>query len=77
VIESTEIDRVVDWLASMTLAERRKLTALDPYRADVIVTGGIIVQAIASAAEARSLVVSDRGVRWGLIRSLANPTSSP
>lgn len=72
VIETAEIDRIVAWLASMTLVERRALTALDPHRADVIVTGGIIVQAIATAARAESLVVSDRGVRWGLIRMLAN-----
>ena len=72
VIETAEIDRIVDWLASMRLVERRALTALDPHRADVIVAGGIIVQAIASAAQAPSLVVSDRGVRWGLIRRLAS-----
>jgi exopolyphosphatase/guanosine-5'-triphosphate,3'-diphosphate pyrophosphatase len=58
-------------LAAMPLAERRSQRAIDPKRADVIVAGGLVVEEILAWAGARELVVSDRGVRWGLARRLA------
>jgi exopolyphosphatase/guanosine-5'-triphosphate,3'-diphosphate pyrophosphatase len=61
-------------LAALPLADRRRLPALDPARADVIVAGGILIEEILSWAgtgvPAPGLIVSDRGVRWGLARRL-------
>jgi exopolyphosphatase/guanosine-5'-triphosphate,3'-diphosphate pyrophosphatase len=65
-----ELAHIVERLASMTLADRRALAALDPWRADVIVAGGLLVEAIADCAHARTLTVSDRGVRWGLVKRM-------
>ena len=49
------------------LEVRRGIPGLDPARADVILAGAVILQEIMSQT-AGELTVSDRGVRWGLIR---------
>jgi exopolyphosphatase/guanosine-5'-triphosphate,3'-diphosphate pyrophosphatase len=64
------LSEVLEQLAEMSLAQRRKLAALDPKRADVIVAGAIIVDEICLAAEAPRVLVSDRGVRWGVAQRL-------
>jgi exopolyphosphatase/guanosine-5'-triphosphate,3'-diphosphate pyrophosphatase len=62
---------VVDRLAALPLAARREVRGLEPKRADVIVAGGLIALAVLEAMGARSMRVSDRGVRWGLAQQLA------
>lgn len=57
-------------LASLPLAERVKLPGLEPKRADVIVSGARIVRALLSRAGAKETLVSDRGVRFGLLEAL-------
>jgi exopolyphosphatase / guanosine-5'-triphosphate,3'-diphosphate pyrophosphatase len=57
-------------LASLPLAERKRLPGLSPKRADVIVAGAIIVRDLLRRAGASSAVVSDRGVRFGLLEGL-------
>ncbi len=64
------LGEAIDTLTSCTLAQRRALPAIEPGRADVIVAGAIVVDEICAAAEADRLVVSDRGVRWGLAHEL-------
>lgn len=59
-------------LRELTTAARRELTGLDPRRADVIAAGATVVEGVMGWAGARELVVSDGGVRWGLVlRALA------
>jgi exopolyphosphatase/guanosine-5'-triphosphate,3'-diphosphate pyrophosphatase len=67
-----ELERVVAILARAPLEERRAIAGLEPKRADVIVAGGLIALAFLRHVDAPSLVVSDRGVRWGLAEELAN-----
>lgn len=57
-------------VATLPLAERRALRAIDPARADVIVAGGILVGEVLAWVSASELVTSDRGVRWGLALNL-------
>lgn len=66
------IRRTMARLAALPLAERRQIAGLDPGRADVIIAGGLIVEEALSAAkgDAAELIVSDRGVRWGLVSEL-------
>lgn len=54
-------------LADAPLIQRQRLPGLEPKRADVIVAGAIIVEEIYPFAPCRSLIASDRGVRWGLL----------
>ncbi|MBC8135381.1 MAG: Ppx/GppA family phosphatase [Fibrella sp.] len=54
-------------LASLTLAERRAVPGLEPDRADVIVAGAIIQARVMARLGADSLLVSLRGLRYGLL----------
>jgi exopolyphosphatase/guanosine-5'-triphosphate,3'-diphosphate pyrophosphatase len=73
-LDAPAIRGAIDQLSSMPLASRREIPAIDPARADVIVAGAILVEEVLawSAIEPRELVVSDRGVRWGLAEKLAS-----
>lgn len=62
---------VADRLAKLTLEQRRRLAGLEPKRADVIVVGSEIVRCVLAWSGAKELVVSDRGVRWGVAQRLA------
>jgi exopolyphosphatase / guanosine-5'-triphosphate,3'-diphosphate pyrophosphatase len=66
-----QIDQLLDRLASIPLAERRELRGLEPKRADVIVGGALVVREVLASSKVSSMVVSDRGVRWGLALELA------
>ena len=65
-----ELRAVVDDLASMSVDARRKVRGMEPKRADVIVAGAVVVDEVAAWAGVAGLVVSDRGVRWGLALEL-------
>lgn len=65
------VTMLVAKLASMPLVERRTLRGLDPRRADVIVAGSLIVERVMGFAAQDVLIVSDRGVRFGLAEELA------
>jgi exopolyphosphatase/guanosine-5'-triphosphate,3'-diphosphate pyrophosphatase len=66
-----EVREVTLRLLRLPLAERRKLRGLEPRRADVIVTGALLVERFVRWARKPGIVVSDRGVRWGLAEELA------
>ncbi len=72
-IESTQItlDAVREHLEShwqMTLADRQKIVGLPPNRADVILTGIAIYEAIMEQFSFQMLTVSTRGLRyWALL----------
>ncbi len=66
-LTNTSVERLAHELARMSVAERMRLSGLDPGRADVIATGARIVLAVMSWAGTNEIVASDRGVRWGLI----------
>jgi exopolyphosphatase/guanosine-5'-triphosphate,3'-diphosphate pyrophosphatase len=56
-------------LARLAVADQRAretIIGLDPKRADVIFAGALILHRIAELARADVIVVSDRGIRWGL-----------
>jgi exopolyphosphatase/guanosine-5'-triphosphate,3'-diphosphate pyrophosphatase len=66
VLSRLALGEAVATLAATPLDERRKLAAIDPKRADVIVAGGILAEELCDAADADRWIASDRGVRWGL-----------
>lgn len=76
VMTRAEVADVVDRLAAMPLEERKKTRGLEPKRADVIVAGGLIALAVMDKLNAKSIIVSDRGVRWGLAEELAKGHTS-
>jgi exopolyphosphatase/guanosine-5'-triphosphate,3'-diphosphate pyrophosphatase len=54
-----------------------RLAGLEPKRADVIVMGAEIVRRVVLWSGAARLVVSDRGVRWGVAQRLATGRAVP
>ncbi len=70
VMPAVEVRRVVRELAEMDIEARRHVPGMEPARADVIVAGGVIVQTLLALWHSDSVVVSDRGVRWGLAEQL-------
>jgi exopolyphosphatase / guanosine-5'-triphosphate,3'-diphosphate pyrophosphatase len=54
-------------LAATPVADRKRTPGLDPKRADVIYAGAVILERILHRAGDVSCLVSDRGIRWGLI----------
>jgi exopolyphosphatase/guanosine-5'-triphosphate,3'-diphosphate pyrophosphatase len=65
------VERLATRLASLDVTQRRALPGMEPSRADVIVVGSAIARAVLEWSGASELVVSDRGVRWGLAEELA------
>ena len=56
--------------ASKTLEERRAIIGLQPKRADVILAGACILEAVMELCGLSQLTVSDRGLRHGLLYTL-------
>jgi exopolyphosphatase/guanosine-5'-triphosphate,3'-diphosphate pyrophosphatase len=69
-MERDELERVLDHLASIDPAARRNVVGMEPKRADVIVAGGCLALGLLDQWKARGVIVSDRGVRWGLAEAL-------
>jgi exopolyphosphatase/guanosine-5'-triphosphate,3'-diphosphate pyrophosphatase len=72
-ISAETIARSAHDLAALTVAQRRALPTIDPKRADVIVAGAVITDEILTWSRPFTrgdLLVSDRGVRWGLAARL-------
>ena len=72
-LPAESIDKLVARLASLPLEERQKVPGLEPRRADVIVAGAVLCSEVLRALGAPRLLVSDRGVRWGLLDELLFP----
>ncbi len=61
----------VDRLAAVDNKTRTALPGMEPKRSDVIVAGGIVALALLEHWRAAEVVISDRGVRWGLAEELS------
>jgi exopolyphosphatase/guanosine-5'-triphosphate,3'-diphosphate pyrophosphatase len=61
------IHRLTARLAALPLAERARLPVLEPGRADVIVPGAIVLAAALSGLDLPAAVVSDAGLREGVL----------
>ncbi|MGH7826854.1 MAG: Ppx/GppA family phosphatase, partial [Candidatus Binatia bacterium] len=50
-----------------TIIERKKIAGLEPKRADVILAGAILIERIMTRFRTDEVIVSDQGVRYGLL----------
>ena len=66
-VTAREIAGLIDRLAQMNVEQRRTIVGLDPERADVILTGAIILEAVLKALGRDQMIVSVRGLRHGLL----------
>ncbi|HMJ12158.1 MAG TPA: Ppx/GppA phosphatase family protein [Polyangiaceae bacterium] len=72
-LATSAVRALVQRLAALSSTARRSLRGLEEKRADVIVAGAVIAAEVLDWCGAEELVVSDRGVRWGLAQRLLSP----
>ncbi len=70
-----ELGTSLSRLASLPTVLRKTVPGIQPKRADVIVAGGLILQAALAQLACAQITVSDRGLRWGLLASRFGATS--
>jgi exopolyphosphatase/guanosine-5'-triphosphate,3'-diphosphate pyrophosphatase len=70
VLTLSSVEGLCAKLVSLPLVERKQLPGLEPKRADVIVAGALIVRDLLRRVGATQTIVSDRGVRFGLLDAL-------
>ena len=63
--------RQIALLQEKTIAERKQIVGLEPKRADVIFAGAYLIDKIMQRFGASQVVVSDQGVRYGLLHEVA------
>jgi len=68
VLERAEVERQIEVYRSTPLDDRRSIVGLQPKRAEVILAGACIVATVLEKLGQHRLVVSDRGLRHGLLR---------
>ena len=66
-LDLAEIDRQIELYRTRSDEERREIVGLQPKRAEVILAGACIVRTVLEKLGRESLVVSDRGLRHGLL----------
>jgi exopolyphosphatase/guanosine-5'-triphosphate,3'-diphosphate pyrophosphatase len=69
-VPSTSMRRVSEMLSRMSQAERSELPCIGTERADLVVAGCAILEAIMDIWPAQTLGVADRGIREGILRAL-------
>jgi exopolyphosphatase/guanosine-5'-triphosphate,3'-diphosphate pyrophosphatase len=67
-LSRTRVDWHVNHLWSLPLARRRQIVGLPPDRADVILTGVAILEAVLGEFGFSELHVSTRGLRFAAVR---------
>jgi exopolyphosphatase/guanosine-5'-triphosphate,3'-diphosphate pyrophosphatase len=60
------LGKLADRLLAATAAQRREIVGIEAQRADVIPAGAAIFQRLVAKLAATEVVVSDRGIRWGV-----------
>jgi exopolyphosphatase/guanosine-5'-triphosphate,3'-diphosphate pyrophosphatase len=72
-----EVERQVELYHSKTIAERKHIAGLEPKRADVILAGALAIQRIMTLFGIDQAIVSDQGIRYGLLyERIANKLSA-
>lgn len=67
------LQRILEWLGTLSVAERRSVGGLNPERADIIVAGLAVAAEVLERFDAPKITVSAFGLREGLLIHLARP----
>jgi exopolyphosphatase / guanosine-5'-triphosphate,3'-diphosphate pyrophosphatase len=70
-VDTAEVERLLDWLASRAPEERRQVPGLNPERADIILAGLAVTAELLDWVRTRSITVSAFGLREGLLLEMA------
>lgn len=71
-LATAEVDRVAGELAAMTVAQRLELPVMHPGRADVVVSGAVVLAVILDRLGADSMMASEHDILDGLVWSLVS-----
>src|SRR5690606_37833301 len=71
-ISRAAVERQLARYLELTVSDRRRLPGLEPQRADVIAGGVAVLARLMHRLDAPEMIISDRGVRWGLVHELAS-----
>ena len=66
-----ELRRQISLFQEKSIAERKVIIGMDPKRADVIFAGACLTERIMKFYRAEHVIVSDQGVRYGLLHEAA------
>ena len=78
ILKLENLHRILQELITKPLEERRRIPGLEPERADIILAGALILKEAMETLGFRQAVVSDRGLRFGLIlREIRRRPSEP
>tara|TARA_B100001029_G_C15062885_1_gene460188 strand:- start:4559 stop:5467 length:909 start_codon:yes stop_codon:yes gene_type:complete len=66
-ITISEVEAIKNKIQNINLLQRKTIKGLDPKRAEVILSGTIICKKIMEKFKLNKIIVSDRGLRWGLL----------
>jgi len=69
-ITQANIKALIDGMCALTLEKRRTLVGLEPERADIIVAGAVIFDALLDVLGREDMIVSTRGLRHGILYEL-------
>lgn len=72
VVSRVDIEHIVDYLVTLSPAERQAVPGLNVGRADIIVGGLGAIAEVMARLEAKELAVSSYGIREGILLELAN-----
>lgn len=75
IVSRSTVQRLLEWLSAMTLRQRAAVPCLEPGRADVLIAGIVICVALMEQLGHSSLVVSDRGLREGIVARIVSAKS--
>lgn len=77
VLSRADVSRAIERFGELPLEQRKKLKGLVEGRADVIFAGAVILDCVMERFGADNVIVSDQGVRWGLVRRELDRASAP
>ena len=66
-VNTGEVEALLEWLATKSVAERAQVPGLNPQRADIILAGLVVTAELLAMVDARDLTVSAYGLREGLL----------
>ena len=66
-LPAPELDRLIEMILKKRIGERKRITGLQPQRADIILAGALIVREILAKSGKSDIIISDRGLRHGIL----------
>lgn len=76
-LQQNEVTGILRYLSRMRLEDRKKVRGLPPNRADVIVAGVAIFSTIMEMLNAKEIIVSGHGMRYGVLLDKQTANSTP